>query len=87
MWRSDKTKEEGFEILGAMNCGKVNRRGNEWKMLVSNVCLCRPIWVLTLAQNNPYAKVTHLGVAYSAPFQFPLTWVEHLSNSRANQIP
>ena len=24
LWRSDKAKEKGFELLGAVKCGKVN---------------------------------------------------------------
>lgn len=29
MWRSDKTKEEEFGLLGSVSCGKVNIRGKQ----------------------------------------------------------
>ena len=38
----------------------------------------------TSVQNNLYDQEAYLGVTYSDPFQFPLTWVEQLSSSCAN---
>ena len=42
------------------------------------------ILALTSVQNNLYDQEAYLGVTYSDPFQFPLTWVEQLSSSCAN---
>ena len=47
LWETDKTKKKEYEILGAVNCEKVNTGGKlmEDQSYFSNVCLCRPILV------------------------------------------
>lgn len=49
-----RQKKRGLEIVGAVNCGKVNiwRKLMEDKDYFRKVCLCIPMTVLTVFSDN-----------------------------------